>query len=173
MYRTIESVCPALTDSTTGSLDANEVVKIAIVQPGTGSPTELFEFPPKFTYPLFDDKERIFGYKELIVKLRFAAHDLYPHVAISFDDEFKQVGDTKATDILGILKAFLPDCKLVMLLSNLARTDSLLLQMLLASSQHTIITFRMTRQQHRSNRLANWWSPIPAKAGTLKYGAPN
>ncbi|MCJ1319997.1 histone acetyltransferase 1 [Xylographa vitiligo] len=90
------------------SSNANEAIQISLVQPGTGSPKALSTFHPQFTYSIFGDEERIFGYQGLNVKLRFAAHDLYPHVSISSDAKFKTVGDTKATDILEILKEHLP-----------------------------------------------------------------
>lgn len=54
------------------------------------------------------DDEQIFGYKGLIIRLRFAAHDLRPHVHISYDERFKPVGDTTALDLLGTLKPFIP-----------------------------------------------------------------
>ncbi|KAJ6135575.1 hypothetical protein N7512_000735 [Penicillium capsulatum] len=90
------------------SCDANDALHITVVQPGDTKPKTLSTFHPQFTYPIFGDEEQIFGYKGLIIRLRFAAHDLRPHVHISYDDRFKAVGDTTATDLLGALKPFLP-----------------------------------------------------------------
>ncbi|MCJ1473179.1 histone acetyltransferase 1 [Lambiella insularis] len=90
------------------SSDANEAVQIFIIQPGSEFPTTVSTFHPQFTYPVFGDEERIFGYRGLKITLQFAAHDLYPNVAISYDSRFKPVGETKATDIHAILKEYFP-----------------------------------------------------------------
>ncbi|MCJ1283635.1 histone acetyltransferase 1 [Xylographa opegraphella] len=90
------------------SSNANEATQISLVQPGADSPKALSTFHPQFTYSVFGDEEQIFGYQGLNIKLRFAAHDLYPNVSISSDAKFKTVGDTKATDIHAILKEHLP-----------------------------------------------------------------
>lgn len=45
----------------------------------------------------------------MIIRLRFAAHDLRPHVHISYDERFKAIGETAATDLLGSLKPFVPE----------------------------------------------------------------
>lgn len=91
-----------------GSCDANDAVHVTVVQPGDTKPKTLSTFHPQFTYPIFGDDEQIFGYKGLIIRLRFAAHDLRPHVHISYDDRFKAVGDTAAVNLLGALKPFVP-----------------------------------------------------------------
>jgi len=82
------------------------------VQPGDTKPKTLSTFHPQFTYPIFGDEEQIFGYKGLVIRLRFAAHDLRPHVHISYDERFKAVDDTTATDLLGALKPFVPEGQL-------------------------------------------------------------
>ncbi|KAJ6125673.1 hypothetical protein N7523_003293 [Penicillium sp. IBT 18751x] len=92
-----------------GTCDANDALHITVVQPGDTKPKTLSTFHPQFTYPIFGDDEQIFGYKGLIIRLRFAAHDLRPHVHISYDDRFKAVGDTAAMDLLGALKNFVSD----------------------------------------------------------------
>ncbi|KAI9934894.1 hypothetical protein ASPWEDRAFT_175616 [Aspergillus wentii DTO 134E9] len=91
------------------SCDANDAVQITLVQTGEQKPKTLSSFHPQFTYPIFGDEERIFGYKGLIIRLRFAAHDLRPHVHISYDEKFKPVEDTEALDLLGTLKPWVPE----------------------------------------------------------------
>lgn len=95
-----------------GSSNANEAVQISIVQPGSESLQAVSTFHPRFTYPIFGDEERIFGYQGLNIQLQFAGHDLYPNATISYDAKFKTVGETKATDILTILKEYLPPCEI-------------------------------------------------------------
>ena len=87
-----------------------------MVQRGIDLPKPLSTFHPQFTYSIFGDEEQIFGYQGLEIKLCFAAHDLYPNVSISYDDKFKPVGDTSATDILEVLKEYLPACETVAIL---------------------------------------------------------
>ncbi|KAJ5484107.1 Histone acetyltransferase type B catalytic subunit [Penicillium diatomitis] len=89
--------------------DANDALHITMVQPGETKPKTLSAFHPQFTYPIFGDEEQIFGYKGLIIRLRFAAHDLRPHIHISYEDRFKAVGEVTAADVLGILKQFAPE----------------------------------------------------------------
>lgn len=98
-----------LTQLHTGTCDANSAVHITVVQPGEKKPTTLSTFQPQFTYPIFGDEESIFGYKGLIIRLRLAAHDLRPHIHISYDDKFKAVEDTKAVDLLETLKPWVTE----------------------------------------------------------------
>lgn len=84
---------------------------ISLVRPKPNN-TELepiHTFLPDFTYPIYGQDEVIFGYKKLKIRTRFAAHNLLPNIEITYDKKFKQLGDAKATDIVGILKKFLPE----------------------------------------------------------------
>ena len=94
-----------------GSSNANEAVEISIVQAGETSPETLASFHPHFTYPIFGEEERIFGYQGLKIHLRFAAHDAYPNIEISYDKRFKTVGDTMATNIEEVMKDWIPPSK--------------------------------------------------------------
>lgn len=98
-----------------GSSDANEAVRISIVQPNsaTSSLKTRSTFHPKFTYPIFGEEERIFGYQNLDIHLTFAAHDLLPNLQISYDKKFKAVGDTSALDLHKTLKDWVPKGQLV------------------------------------------------------------
>jgi histone acetyltransferase 1 len=91
-----------------GSANANEAVQILLVQPGASGLTILHEFPPQFTYPIFGEEERIFGYKGLEIDVKFGAHDLRPHLNVSYDKRFTTVGGTSAFDIHKAMKQFLP-----------------------------------------------------------------
>ena len=91
-------------NSTVGSTSANEALNIFFVQAAQHSPRTLSSFHPKWTYPIFGDEERIFGYQNLKLNLRFAAHDLRSNLEVLYDKKFKSVEDTKATDIEGTLR---------------------------------------------------------------------
>jgi histone acetyltransferase 1 len=90
------------------SSDANEAVQISLVIPGPKGPQTVHEFHPTFTYPIFGEEERIFGYKGLHIDIRFAADEMRPNVFVSYDKKFTPVGDTVALDILSTLKEWLP-----------------------------------------------------------------
>lgn len=91
------------------SSDANEAVQISIIRPGPQGIQPVHEFHPKFTYPIFGEEERIFGYKGLEIDLRFAAHDLRPNVFVTYDKKFIPVGETVALNIVETLKPWLPE----------------------------------------------------------------
>lgn len=81
-----------------------------MVQPGPDAKlTTLSTFYPQFTYPIFGDEETIFGYKDLRIALRFAAHDLRSNVNISYSERFKKVEEIEAMDLNKALKQFLPE----------------------------------------------------------------
>lgn len=81
-----------------------------MVQPGAdGKLATLSTFQPQFTYPIFGDEERIFGYDGLMIRLRFAAHNLSSNIVISYDRRFQTVDDVSAVDLNGALRPFLPD----------------------------------------------------------------
>ncbi|MDI1488894.1 MAG: histone acetyltransferase 1 [Ramalina farinacea] len=96
-------------DQDAWSVNASEAVKISIVQPGETSPTTLAQFPPQFTYSIFGDEERIFGYQGLKIDLNFAAHDLTPNLKFGWDKKFQPVGETEATDLEETLRPFTID----------------------------------------------------------------
>lgn len=83
-----------------------------MVQPGDDNLKTLSSFQPEFTYPLFGEDESIFGYRNLSIKLQFAAHDLRSNIHISYDEKFKPVDDIKAVDLVETFKEFLPEGKL-------------------------------------------------------------
>lgn len=81
---------------------------MSLVQPSADGLKPVIEFQPQFTYPIFGEAESIFGYKDLEIGLRFAAHDLKPNLQISYQSKFKTVGDTSALDLNNTLEEFLP-----------------------------------------------------------------
>ena len=96
-------------DYDVGSTNANKAVNISFLRAGENSPVTLASFHPKFTYPIFGEEERIFGYQGLKINIRFAAHHLVPNVSVSYDKKFKAVEDTHALDIEQTLKEWMPE----------------------------------------------------------------
>ncbi len=99
----------ALTVRVAGSSNSNEALEITLVKPSTTGLKPVGSFNPKFTYPIFGDDERIFGYKNLKVNLRYHVTDMRPNLQVSYSKKFKAIGDTEPTDINAILKDFLPE----------------------------------------------------------------
>ncbi|KAF5016252.1 hypothetical protein F66182_12129, partial [Fusarium sp. NRRL 66182] len=98
-----------MADSGDWTCDANDAVQLTLIKPGDNKPTTAEIFHPQFTYPIFGDEEQIFGYKGLIIRLRFAIHDLRTHVHISYDEKFKAVGDAAAVDLNKTLREWVSE----------------------------------------------------------------
>lgn len=105
----LSSTRSLLTCSALVSVDANDAVHVSIVQPGSNNQLKTrHSFQPKFTYPIVGEAEQIFGYKGLDIEIQFAAHDLNPHISISYDKKFTTVGTTSALDLNAKFGEFLP-----------------------------------------------------------------
>ena len=94
-----------------GSADATQALHISIVQPSASGAQSVASFNPEFTEQLFGQNQAIFGYRDLAVSIRFAAHDLYPNVKSTWGQKFPPLGKTTATDIEATLKEYLPECE--------------------------------------------------------------
>src|ERR1700709_1146554 len=108
LISSIISLPSKLTIPSTGSTDSNSAVHISLVTPGVGGTKALHTFNPKFTYPIFGDEERIFGYQGLKINLRYNACDMRPGLQITYAKKFKPVGETEPTDLKAIFENYLP-----------------------------------------------------------------
>lgn len=88
----------------TGLQDANEALNISLVAPSKSGLKTIAAFNPKFTYPIFGDDEKIFGYKDLKINLRYRANDMRPHLRVAYSKKFTPVGEQEPTDIVEILE---------------------------------------------------------------------
>lgn len=88
------------------SSDTNECFTVQLLR-GDGSTTASFN--PEFTYPIFGEEEKTFGYQGLDIRLSLAAHNLKPHLAVSYKKKFKAIENIEATDINAALADFLPE----------------------------------------------------------------
>ncbi|TPX33623.1 hypothetical protein SmJEL517_g03574 [Synchytrium microbalum] len=70
----------------------------------------FIDFHPEFTYTIFGDDQRIFGFKDLIIKLHFAAGSLYTYLDISFTKQIKTspTQPAYADDVIGTLRSHMP-----------------------------------------------------------------
>lgn len=94
--------------------DANEALSLQLVRaPEDADVLEDDEirtiepFNPSFTYPIFGDQEKIYGYEGLSISLKFASGSLKQYLDISFDEKIDSK-DTPAEDIEGKLYNFIP-----------------------------------------------------------------
>ncbi|XMA07968.1 hypothetical protein WAI453_000759 [Rhynchosporium graminicola] len=90
------------------STEANEALQISLVAPEGATFETLYTFHPRMTYSIFGDEERIFGYKDLKIDLRYNYSDMRPNLDIKYKKKFPAVGETEAQDIKGLLEPFLP-----------------------------------------------------------------
>ena len=89
-------------------MNANDAIRVSLVQPSQDKTQPIAEFHPQFTYPIVGEAEQIFGYKDLDIDLRFAAHDLRPSIQFSYQRKFPSVGTTAALDLNKTFQDYLP-----------------------------------------------------------------
>ncbi|KAJ9134478.1 Histone acetyltransferase type B catalytic subunit [Pleurostoma richardsiae] len=91
------------------SSNSNEAVVLSLVTPATAGLNTITSFNPQFTYSIFGEDERIFGYKNLKISLRYHAADMRPNLKITYGKIFKATGDVEPTDIKEALSGLLPE----------------------------------------------------------------
>ncbi|RGP76529.1 histone acetyltransferase type b catalytic subunit [Fusarium sporotrichioides] len=84
--------------------DANEVIHISLVSPSESGLQHVATFNPRHTYSIFGDEEKIFGYKDLKVNLRYRANDMRPHLKISYSKKSGTINELEPTDVAAILE---------------------------------------------------------------------
>lgn len=105
MHRAASLVASLKLTDETGITDANEALSISLVSPSSSGVKPVATFHPKFTYPIFGDDEKIFGYKDLKISLRFRANDMRPHLKTSYGKKLKpQPGVEEPTDVAAVLE---------------------------------------------------------------------
>ncbi|KFA48170.1 hypothetical protein S40293_06895 [Stachybotrys chartarum IBT 40293] len=83
--------------------NANDALQVSLVAPSPYGVRSIATFNPKFTYSIFGEEEKIFGYKDLKISLRFRANDMRPHLKTTYSKKFKPAGDAEPTDIPSVL----------------------------------------------------------------------
>jgi histone acetyltransferase 1 len=64
------------------------------------------EFHPNFTYPIFGEDEKIYGYKDLVIDLRFASGSLVQYLAVHHSEKLRS--SSTVDDVEGTLDKFIP-----------------------------------------------------------------
>ncbi|KAG8903331.1 histone acetyltransferase 1 [Tulasnella sp. 403] len=68
----------------------------------------ISEFNPKFTYPIFGEEEKIYGYEDLEIQLKFASGSLQQFLSITYSSKLQGAGSKVADDVEGTLYKFIP-----------------------------------------------------------------
>lgn len=89
----------------TGLQDANDAFNISLVSPSKSGLKTIATFQPKFTFSIFGEEEKIFGYKDLKIQLRYRANDMRPHLRHTYSKKFKPIGEHEPADVVEILES--------------------------------------------------------------------
>ncbi|ODN76816.1 histone acetyltransferase type B catalytic subunit [Cryptococcus amylolentus CBS 6039] len=94
--------------------DSNEVLNLQLVRAPHDADVLSREevqaiepFNPSFTYPIFGDTEKIFGYKGLDIKLQFASGSLKQYLNVAYDEKLAST-TTPPDEIEPTLYKFIP-----------------------------------------------------------------
>ncbi|KAG8992236.1 histone acetyltransferase 1 [Tulasnella sp. JGI-2019a] len=95
--------------------DSNEALCLSLVRARddadalSGSEKNLVsEFNPKFTYPIFGEEEKIYGYEDLEVQLKFTSGSLQQFLSINYSSKLSGAGSKVADDVEQTLFKFIP-----------------------------------------------------------------
>ncbi|KAG6829850.1 hypothetical protein H0H92_003293 [Tricholoma furcatifolium] len=90
--------------------DANEALKLTLVRSAEDTESlgdnESYEFHPSFTYPIYGEDEKLYGYKGLEIDLRFASGSLTQYLNVKYS---QKLGSTSTVDdVESTLGGFIP-----------------------------------------------------------------
>ncbi|KAJ7460936.1 histone acetyltransferase type B catalytic subunit [Mycena galericulata] len=91
--------------------DANQALTLSLVratedEQSLGEDESYTEFHPSFTYPIFGEDEKIYGYNDLVIDLRFASGSLVQFLDVRHSK--KLASSSTVDDVAGILTGFMP-----------------------------------------------------------------
>ncbi|KAM0552987.1 hypothetical protein ACHAO7_004475 [Fusarium culmorum] len=90
-------------DTTQWLSDASAAIHISLISPSESGLQHVATFNPRHTYSIFGDDEKIFGYQDLKVNLRYRANDMRPHLNISYSKKSGTINELEPTDVAAIL----------------------------------------------------------------------
>ncbi|KAF9533547.1 acyl-CoA N-acyltransferase [Crepidotus variabilis] len=98
--------------ATEWAADANEALTLSLVRSAKDkealSREENYEgFNPTFTYPIYGEEEKIYGYKDLLIDLRFASGSLAQYLSVSYSEKLPST--STVDDVEAILQNFIPE----------------------------------------------------------------
>ncbi|KAJ7684552.1 histone acetyltransferase type B catalytic subunit [Mycena polygramma] len=91
--------------------DANEALTLSLVratedEQALGEDESYSGFHPNFTYPIFGEDEKIYGYNDLVIDLRFASGSLAMFLEVKHTE--KLASSSTVDDVQGTLTGFMP-----------------------------------------------------------------
>ncbi|KAJ7090351.1 histone acetyltransferase type B catalytic subunit [Mycena belliarum] len=91
--------------------DANDALSLSLVratddEQALGAEDSFADFHPTFTYPIFGEDEKIYGYNDLVIDLRFASGSLVQFLDIKHSQ--KLASSSTVDDVEGTLTKFMP-----------------------------------------------------------------
>ncbi|KAF8894728.1 histone acetyltransferase type B catalytic subunit [Infundibulicybe gibba] len=91
--------------------DSNEALALSLVRASEDTDAlaedeSYVNFHPRFTYPIFGEDEKIYGYNDLVIDMRFASGSLNKYLAVRYSAKL----DSSSTvdDVEGTLSEFIP-----------------------------------------------------------------
>ncbi|EGO21779.1 hypothetical protein SERLADRAFT_451781 [Serpula lacrymans var. lacrymans S7.9] len=98
-----------MTDWTANS---NEALNLSLVRAEAdklllGGEESYEDFHPTFTYPIYGEDEKLYGYKDLMIDMRFASGSLVHYLSVKYSE--KLGSSSTVDDVEGILKEFIPE----------------------------------------------------------------
>ncbi|RKP09791.1 acyl-CoA N-acyltransferase [Thamnocephalis sphaerospora] len=94
-------------DTTEWVCSSNEAVQLRLVADEYDLSSSADDFGPEFTYPIFGEKEQVYGYRDLHINLYFSANSLYLYVDIAHAGTIDaRIGE--ADNVEKLLAEFLP-----------------------------------------------------------------
>ncbi|KAE9398318.1 histone acetyltransferase type B catalytic subunit [Gymnopus androsaceus JB14] len=92
--------------------DSNECISISMVRSSEdkkvlGEEESYEDFHPAFTYPIFGEEEKIYGYKNLSIDLKFASGSLKQYLSVKWSDKLKSADTVDNVD--GKMREFLAE----------------------------------------------------------------
>ncbi|KAF9466258.1 acyl-CoA N-acyltransferase [Collybia nuda] len=91
--------------------DANEALALSLVRSREDKESiaedEVYEgFHPSFTYPIFGEDEKIYGYNDLVIDLRFTSGSLIQYLNTRYSEKLSS--SSTVDDVEGTLSGFIP-----------------------------------------------------------------
>ncbi|KAF8558516.1 acyl-CoA N-acyltransferase [Imleria badia] len=93
------------------TVDSNEALVLSLVRAqedrqGLGDSESFEEFYPTFTYPIYGEDEKIYGYQDLVIDFRFASGSLAQFLSVRYAG--KLPASSTVDDVEGVLSSFIP-----------------------------------------------------------------
>ncbi|KZV70737.1 histone acetyltransferase type B catalytic subunit [Peniophora sp. CONT] len=92
--------------------DSNEALHLSLVRSKKdkevlGEDESYEDFHPTFTYPIYGEDEKIYGYRDLVIDLRFASGSLTQYLDVRHSKKLEASASTTVDDVKGTLEKYI------------------------------------------------------------------